>query len=171
MLYNIGLPRWLSDKESTCQCRRHKFDPRVGKIPWSRKWQPIPVFLPGKSNGERSLASYCPQESQRVTAYTYTYIISEWFQVYVMVVGYFCPLWNYYYDKSNNHCLPYRVMTILLTIFTMLYIPSLWLIYFIAGHLYPLIPFTYLAFPPYPPLWHHQLWARFFSSFICNGKS
>ena len=47
---NMGFPRWLSGKESTCQCRRCKrcgFDPWVGKIPWSRKWQPAPVFLPG----------------------------------------------------------------------------------------------------------------------------
>ena len=47
----IGLPRWCSDKESTCQYRRLKrcgFDPWVRKIPWSRKWQPAPVFLPGK---------------------------------------------------------------------------------------------------------------------------
>ena len=29
-----------------------------GKIPWSRKWQPTPVFLPGKSRGQRSLAGY-----------------------------------------------------------------------------------------------------------------
>ena len=29
--------------------------PLAGKIPWSRKWQPTPVFLPGKSPGERSL--------------------------------------------------------------------------------------------------------------------
>ena len=28
----------------------------VGKIPWRRKWQPTPVFLPGKSHGQRSLA-------------------------------------------------------------------------------------------------------------------
>ena len=27
----------------------------VGKIPWRRKWQPTPVFLPGKSHGQRSL--------------------------------------------------------------------------------------------------------------------
>ena len=33
-----GLPRWLSGKESTYQCRRHGFDPRVGKIPWRRKF-------------------------------------------------------------------------------------------------------------------------------------
>ena len=46
-----GLPRWHSGKESTCQCRRCKrcgFDSWVGKIPWSRKWQPTPVFLSGK---------------------------------------------------------------------------------------------------------------------------
>ena len=29
--------------------RRHKFYPWVGKIPWGRKWQPTPVFLPGES--------------------------------------------------------------------------------------------------------------------------
>ena len=32
----------------------------VGKIPWRRKWQPTPVFLPGKSHGQRSLAGYSP---------------------------------------------------------------------------------------------------------------
>ena len=30
----------------------------VGKIPWRRQWQPIPVFLPGKLHGQRSLAGY-----------------------------------------------------------------------------------------------------------------
>ena len=30
-------------------------DPCVGKIPWRRKWLPIPVFLPEKSHGQRSL--------------------------------------------------------------------------------------------------------------------
>ena len=38
---------WLSSEESTCQCRRHGFDPWVGKIPWRRKWQPTPVFWSG----------------------------------------------------------------------------------------------------------------------------
>ena len=33
---------------------------RVGKIPW-RKWQPTPVFLPGKFHGPRSLGGYSPQ--------------------------------------------------------------------------------------------------------------
>ena len=36
-----GLPRCLSGKESTCQCRGLRFHPWVGKIPWRRKWQHI----------------------------------------------------------------------------------------------------------------------------------
>ena len=38
--------------------RRCCFHPRVGKVLWSRKWQPIPVFLPGKLHGQRSLVGY-----------------------------------------------------------------------------------------------------------------
>jgi len=36
------------------------FDSWVGRIPWRRKWQPTPVFLPGESHGQRSLAAYSP---------------------------------------------------------------------------------------------------------------
>ena len=39
---------------------RSGFDPWVGKIPWRRKWQPTPVFLPGESHGQTSLAGYNP---------------------------------------------------------------------------------------------------------------
>ena len=42
-----------------CQCRSG-LDPWVGKIPWRREWQPTPVFLPGKSHGQRSLVGYSP---------------------------------------------------------------------------------------------------------------
>ena len=56
----ILLPRWFSDKEFAFQCRRCGFDPWVKKITW-RKWQPTPVFLPGKSHGQRNLAGYSPQ--------------------------------------------------------------------------------------------------------------
>ena len=38
---------WLSGKRIFLQCRRLGFDPYVKKIPWRRKWQPSPVFLPG----------------------------------------------------------------------------------------------------------------------------
>ena len=33
------------------------FNPRLGRIPWRSKWQPAPVFLPGRSHGQRSLAT------------------------------------------------------------------------------------------------------------------
>ena len=39
---------------------RQEFNLWVRKIPWRRKWQPTPVFLPGKSNGQRRLACYSP---------------------------------------------------------------------------------------------------------------
>ena len=75
---------WLSGKESTCQCKRHKrhkFNPWTRKIPWRRKWQPTPVFLHGKSQGQRSLAGYSPWSHKEPdmtkhssTAYIYIYI-------------------------------------------------------------------------------------------------
>ena len=63
---NLGLPWWLSGKEPTCQCRRCGFHSQVGKIPWRRKWQPTPVFLPGKSHGQRSLGDHSLWSRKRV---------------------------------------------------------------------------------------------------------
>ena len=43
------------------QCKRdrsHSFNPSVRKIPWRSTWQPIPVFLPGESHGQRNLVDY-----------------------------------------------------------------------------------------------------------------
>ena len=45
--------------DSVLQCRRCGFDPWVGKISWM-KWLPTPVFLPGKTHGQRSLVGYSP---------------------------------------------------------------------------------------------------------------
>ena len=58
-----GLKGFCGDsygKECACQCRRLQFDPWVRKTPCRRDWQPTPVFLPGKSHGQRSLAGYGP---------------------------------------------------------------------------------------------------------------
>ena len=52
-----------SGKESICQRRRHRrlgLDPWVRKIPWSRKQQVTPVFLPGEFHGQRNLVGYGP---------------------------------------------------------------------------------------------------------------
>ena len=56
----IGLP---GGKEYICQCRkckRFRFNPRVGKIPWRREWQPTSVILPRKLHEQRSLGSCSP---------------------------------------------------------------------------------------------------------------
>ena len=60
LLYN-GPPRRLNGKESACQCRRHRihgFESWVRKVPWRRKWQPSPVFLPGEFYWQGSLVDY-----------------------------------------------------------------------------------------------------------------
>ena len=49
-----GSPGGAGGKESACQCRRYRFDPRVGKIPWRRKWKPTSAFLPGKFHGRKA---------------------------------------------------------------------------------------------------------------------
>ena len=53
---------WFIGKE----WRRCRFDPWVKKISWRRKWKPIPIFLPGKFHGQRSLVGYSPQGCKRV---------------------------------------------------------------------------------------------------------
>ena len=65
----LGLPWWLSGKVSVCQCRSHirrELNPWVGKIPWRRKWEPTPVFLPGEFHGQRTLAGYSPVASKEL---------------------------------------------------------------------------------------------------------
>ena len=64
-----------------CWCRRCRFDPWVRKILWRRKWQPTPVFLPGKSHGQKSLTSYSPWSRKELdttehTHNTHTHLLS-----------------------------------------------------------------------------------------------
>ena len=49
-----------SDGKASAYNAKTRFSPWVGKISWRRKWQPTPVFLPGKSHGQRSLVGYSP---------------------------------------------------------------------------------------------------------------
>ena len=81
-----GLPRWLSGKESSCQCRRcrgHGFSPWVGKISWGRKWLPTPVFLRGKSQGQRTLAGYSPWGHKELD--TTEYQLMQWEHEYCLI--------------------------------------------------------------------------------------
>ena len=53
----------LRGKKLACNVGEHRgrgFDPWVRKTPWRRKWQLTLVFFPGKSHGQRNLASYSP---------------------------------------------------------------------------------------------------------------
>ena len=56
------------------QCERPRFDTWAKKIPWRRKLQPTPVFLPGESHGQRSLAGDSPWGSKEsdMTEHAYT---------------------------------------------------------------------------------------------------
>ena len=50
----MELPWWLSGKESACQCRRSRFDPWVGKIPWKGNGNPLQYsFLENPQTEER----------------------------------------------------------------------------------------------------------------------
>ena len=55
-----SFPGGSDGKESAWNMGDLGFDPWVGKISWRRKWQPTPVFLPGKFHGQRGLAGYSP---------------------------------------------------------------------------------------------------------------
>ena len=73
-VFSWGLPSDSDGKESICNVGDPGFDPSLRTIPWRRKWQPTPLFLPGKSHGQRSLVGYslsgC-KESDTTNTYTY----------------------------------------------------------------------------------------------------
>ena len=74
----VGLFRWHSGKESTCQFRRHKrheLNSWVWRIPWRRKLQPTPVYLPWKSHGQKSLSSYRPWRHRVVHSWARMYYV------------------------------------------------------------------------------------------------
>ena len=71
--WNRGLSRWLSGKKKKKKKihlphRRCGFDPWVRKIPWRRKWQPTPVFLPENST-QYSVITYNGKESDKAYIY------------------------------------------------------------------------------------------------------
>ena len=103
------LPCWLSSKEFICQCRRPGLDPWVRKSPWRRTWQPIPLFLPGKYHGQRSLAGYSPCGHKRVRhnwatkeqlwymyMYRYTYYINTYIYKPIHILIFFISSKSYF---------------------------------------------------------------------------
>ena len=81
----MGLPWWLSGKEPICQSKRPGFDPWVGKIPWRRKWQHTPVFLPEKPHGQKSLVGYSPKGQKELDT-------TKWLSTHIKKFEFFCDL-------------------------------------------------------------------------------
>ena len=62
-VYSVGFPGGPAVKNLPANYRRYRrqeFSPQVGMVPLRRKWQPHPVFLPGKFHGHRNLVGYSP---------------------------------------------------------------------------------------------------------------
>ena len=82
----LGLPKWLIGKRLLLPMRGMQEMPvqsQLGKIPWRRKWQPTPEFLPRRFHGQRSLASYTqsPKESdmiEQLIMHTMSYTVDLW---------------------------------------------------------------------------------------------
>ena len=100
MSFKLGFPGDLMVRNPPCQCRRPRFHPWVGKIPWRRPWQPTPVFSPGKSHGQRSLVGYSPWGgSQRDTT------------EHVHISNYLC--WKTFYLSWTNAFIKYNKRNLL----------------------------------------------------------
>ena len=60
-------PGGSNGKESSCNVGDPGLIPGSGRSPWRRAWQPTPVFLPGKSHGQKSRVGYIPQGTKSQT--------------------------------------------------------------------------------------------------------
>ena len=70
------------------------FDPWVGKIPWKRAWQPIPVFLPGESHGQRSLVGCSPWGHKESDT-------TEWLSTHMLFKNSLVGAWQICWKKDS----------------------------------------------------------------------
>ena len=64
-------PWWFRWQRICLQCRRPRFDPWVGKIPWRWAWLPTPVFWPGEFHRQRSLEGYSSWDRKELDSWTW----------------------------------------------------------------------------------------------------
>ena len=91
------------------RCKRCGFDAWVGKIPWKKKWQPTPVFLPGQSHGQRSLVGYSPWGHKEPDT-------TEQLTQLICICSSFCFQWVVFLYK-------------MLSVFSYVYLPSIYLLW------------------------------------------
>ena len=92
-----------------------QFDSWVMKSPWRRKWQPVPVFLPGKSPGQRSLAGYSPWRHKSDTTE------SMWAHAHTLTHTYTHTL----FQIVINVCFVFFIILYLLGIITSVYLQGI----------------------------------------------
>ena len=95
-----GCPVWSVVKNPPANAGDTKDSGSIRKIPWSRKWQPIPVFLSGKFHGQRSLAGYSSWNqkelvmTEQLNTHTHTHTM------------------EYYPDIEKNEIMPFAAIPI-----------------------------------------------------------
>ena len=94
--------------------RRHGFKPGVEKIPWRRKWQPTPVFLPGEAHGQRSLEGYssrdCKESDTNERLHTHIYVYNIYKCMYTSLIIIMCIL-----EVGNNNLDIFNAVSIVLS--------------------------------------------------------
>ena len=100
-------------EESACHCRRHQFIVCViGKIPWRRKWQLTPLFLPGESHGLRRLVGYHPcgsKESHTTDQLSIQVGSLLYFQQYLFSLV-LLPTYIFFFFFFCPHCEAYGIL-------------------------------------------------------------
>ena len=110
-------------KKPACQCRRCKrcrFDPRVRKIPWRRKWQPTPVFLAGKFHGQRGLVGYSPWDLNKsdmtewlcTTTHNIPVLKVNALATQQELLQFLLHIWNYYLEQSEAQVFPSSLISL-----------------------------------------------------------
>ena len=83
MLVFMVVTQMVNNLSSELQCRGLGFNPCFWKIPWRRKWQPTPAFLPGKSHRQRSLVGYSARgHKESDTTKPLTLSLFPWAHIY-----------------------------------------------------------------------------------------
>ena len=85
----------LEVKASASNAGKPGFHAWVGKIPWRRKWQPIPVFLPEESHGRRSLVGYSPRGCKELDT-------TEWLHFHFQRLSSCHTKWSSQKEKTNT---------------------------------------------------------------------
>ena len=97
---NIGASQVAQWYRICLQCRRHGFSPWIRKISWRRKWQPVPVFLPGESHRQRSLVGCSPWGCKELG-------MAEWLSMHT------CGYWTSYLIKMGLSVFVYKMEIII----------------------------------------------------------